>query len=490
MMTSLLSPSKSLLIPTVVVLMGCVSPYLNLKFLISSPFTLGIGTVAALIGLCYSEMVKVGPTSTNLGNDIAMPHAWPLRAIDFLIKLSPGTMWDVFDADALLQEGAAIAGLSPDLFSPLVVESISKFCDSLKSDNVELNWAGRKNLHFIITSGLSQYLLVHHHAKHNPKVTEVKLNKPLIVAGLPRSGTTHLHRLLSEVTDDSMPIPLWQHFFPRVPRALEGTLEKWLGGDLPRRMLMHVNFFAWKFVANQYGMDSVHMVRPDLPDECHFSLRMSGACVLLWNLAPVFEYSDWLLDPKASKAHVQHAYETYRLSLQLLQAEDPHRRFVLKSPDHTGNIGILRKVIPESVVVVTHRDPSKTSLSYCSLNTRMQAAGCHNLNWRRSIQQVLKKDSRDAEVMMEYCRKKDDPNIYHVSYKQLLSEPIRLVKDIGDTLQIPMEDDMELKLQTYMISHGQHAHGKHLYSYEGMEVKEEDFDRAFSAYKTFFQRYL
>lgn len=93
----------------------------------------------------------------------------------------------------------------------------------------------RRNLHDFIVSGLSQYLQIHEAHRLNPALSKQKLNNPLVVVGLPRSGTTHLHRLLASAPD-SVSMPMWESFRPVPPRK---------GFDL-RRLIMKVEFFFWK----------------------------------------------------------------------------------------------------------------------------------------------------------------------------------------------------------------------------------------------------
>ena len=87
-----------------------------------------IAVVATLLVLCYCyyELEKVTPTTENLAKDISKPLPWPLRVVGFLLDLLPFTLWDISDADSLLKQGAMDAGLSVELYSPLVVESIHK----------------------------------------------------------------------------------------------------------------------------------------------------------------------------------------------------------------------------------------------------------------------------------------------------------------------------------------------------------------------------
>ena len=120
-------------------------------------------------------------------------------------------------------------------YSPDVIEALEVLCRSLNDDGVKMHWVGRWNMHDVIVSGLSQYLQVHEAHRLNPELSKQKLNDPMIVVGLPRSGTTHLHRLL-EVAPDGASLPMWELFRPAPPTT---------GFDF-RRLIMNVEFFFWK----------------------------------------------------------------------------------------------------------------------------------------------------------------------------------------------------------------------------------------------------
>ena len=115
----------------------------------------------------------------------------------------------------------------------------------------------------MVISGLSYYLQVHEAHRLNPELSKIALKDPLIVVGLPRSGTTHLHRLLS-LAPDSVDIPMWELFYPTPPTK---------GFDL-RRWGLKIQFNFWKYFANRFGIDSIHVSAGEslpFPSSCRIS---------------------------------------------------------------------------------------------------------------------------------------------------------------------------------------------------------------------------
>lgn len=216
-------------------------------------FAMAAVLVAASI---YVQIICQRRTTKNLKADVSRGLPWLARAIGALLDLLPFQLWDLSDPQVLLRKGALDAGLPPR-YPRTVVESIEKVCQSMKDDDVDFHWIGRKNMHDIIIVGLSQYLQVNEAHESNPKLSKTALNDPIVVVGIPRSGTTHLHRLLCMASKDTMHIPMWQLFRPAPPRG-------WL--DL-RRWSLEIEFLAFRYVANQFGLDAVHFVRPDVSDD-------------------------------------------------------------------------------------------------------------------------------------------------------------------------------------------------------------------------------
>jgi hypothetical protein len=191
--------------------------------------------VVGLLVLLYLELERVHPTSKDLGSDVARPLPFIIKIIDIILDRLPWVVFDIYNPSSLLEKGAKDAGLPESGYSPDVIEALEVLCRSLNDDGVKMHWVGRFNMHSFIVSGLSQYLQIHEAHRMNPELSKQKLNDPMIVVGLPRTGTTHLHRLL-ELAPDGASLPMWELFRPVPPTT---------GFDF-RRLVMKVEIFFWK----------------------------------------------------------------------------------------------------------------------------------------------------------------------------------------------------------------------------------------------------
>ncbi len=333
-------------------------------------------------------------------------------------------------------------------------------------------------MHDTIVSGLSHYLQVHEAHRENPELSKIKLNNPLIISGLPRSGTTHLHRLLA-LAPDSVYLPMWEHFYPVPPK------NKYL--DM-RRWSLKIQFNFWKYFANRFGLDSVHFVRPDLPDECTFSLRFGGSSHLFWSMAPVYDYLEWL----STHSNMEESYKTYRLVLQMIQAREPNKRIIMKCPSHALNLKTLTKIIPEACLVFTHRNPQSLIGSEASLIARLQATSAKDkIDWRRTVKANANKNFLYSQRIVEFSSQSSPTHrVFHAPYYKLIEEPSALVGAIHKFFDIKMTRDHQESLSMYLLQNKQYSHGKHNYSSKNTGLTVLEINDGFKDYIEFFAEYL
>ncbi len=189
-------------------------------------------------------------------------------------------------------------------------------------------------------------LLVRDLLHRHPEILEVPITRPLIVVGLPRSGTTHLVNLLAADTRFRS-MPLWESYEP-VPHPEEES-----GGNdgVDPRWTRCNN--AWE--AMQAAAPLVAAMHPMEPDHVHEEIELQlpdfSSYTLEW-VARAPLWRDYYL------AHDQAPHYAYMKELlQILQWYRPRERWVLKSPQHLEQLGPLLATFPDATVVVTHRDP-------------------------------------------------------------------------------------------------------------------------------------
>ncbi|GLB63640.1 hypothetical protein NCCP2495_15190 [Dietzia sp. NCCP-2495] len=237
-------------------------------------------------------------------------------------------------------------------------EALGVLLESLHTD-AGLTPAGSKYWRSVLKSALTARLMANAGFAAAPEQTGVELERPVVVTGLPRTGTTALHRLLG-ADPANQGLELWLTEVPQ-PRPPRETWE-----DDPAYVGLRDLYAGFMSENPDYG--GVHYISADDLEECWQLLRQSVTSASYECLARLDGYSSWL-----QGADWVPAYERHKRNLQLIGANDPERRWVLKNPSHLFTLDALLEVYPDAVVVQTHRDPRKSMASMCSLAHRTAA---------------------------------------------------------------------------------------------------------------------
>ncbi len=205
-----------------------------------------------------------------------------------------------------------------------------------------------------VKSALVGRLLSQHGFAEHPSYAEVPVERPIFVCGLPRTGTTALHRLLhADPRHQGLELWLTEVPQPRPPR------ESW--AENPIYAALDAAFCEHQ-VENPEFM-GIHYMDAATVEECWRLLRQSGKSISFESLAYVPEYSAWLAQQDWTDA-----YERHQANLQLIGLHDQDKRWVLKNPSHLVALDALMAVYPDALVVQTHRDPVVAIASACSLS--------------------------------------------------------------------------------------------------------------------------
>jgi hypothetical protein len=344
-----------------------------------------------------------------------------------------------------------------------VEQALEQLCRSLR-DEARLHWFGRTNLRNLIVTGLAELLLVEDRFRRDPRLAEQELVPPLIVTGLPRSGTTFLHRLLSAVAA-AQPVPLYRHFFP-TPRRLPTA-----------RLEAELLFFPWRRASHGYGLDAIHLVRPGLPDECNFGMRLGMRSMIFWATAPTYGYLRWLLEQD-----LREAYQLYRRVLLLHQARAPGKRLTLKCPHHLAWLPALREALPEALIVQTHRDPVEAVPSECKLILSLHGLSTHHIDWEQTVKHNRHKIDTFAQRSLAYDRSEDGQSILHVDYRRLVHEPVALAREVHARFGLEFGPDEEDALARFSGENRQHKHGKNVYTLAQFGLDPEELSAGFADY--------
>ncbi len=275
-------------------------------------------------------------------------------------------------------------------------EPMRVFLNALEKE-ANLSAVGRFLSRNFILQLLSNRLILHDLLTRHPEILEERIEKPVIVAGLPRTGTTHLHNLLSQ--DPALRyMPYWESLEPFLPPDKQGEPSE----QDPRvkrceRALKFMNYVMPLF-------SSMHEMTADGPHEEMQLLSIHFSAMLFENMYFIPSYRDWYKESDHTGA-----YACMRLALQAMQWQDGSpKRWVLKSPQHLEQFRPLLSVFPDAMIVQTHRDPVRITASVCIMiaySQRMNAAAVDPLTigryWADRAEDLLHASVDDRHLLQE-----------------------------------------------------------------------------------------
>jgi Sulfotransferase family len=279
-----------------------------------------------------------------------------------------------------------------------------------------LTAAGAKAARAMLRGALVARLLSETGWQMHPEHTRVEIGRPVFVTGLPRTGTTALHRLLvADPAHQGLELWLAEAPRPRPPRAdWEGDpVFQYIAAACARHHVAHPEFMG------------VHYLAADQVEECWQLLRQSMRSVSFECLAHLPGYSAWL-----RAADWGPAYRRHRRNLQLIGLNDPGRRWVLKNPSHLFALDALLAVYPDALIIQTHRDPRAAIASVCSLAAQASDGWSPTFQGRVLGRDQLELWASGLERFSAERARQHAARFYDVRYEDFVADPFGTVEAV------------------------------------------------------------
>jgi hypothetical protein len=311
-----------------------------------------------------------------------------------------------------------------------------------------LSAVGRLMAHRQIVQLLNNRLKLEALIGAHPEIERSTVAAPIVIVGLPRTGTTHLHNLMA--ADPALrSLPYWESLEP-----VQLEREKPAPGDPdPRRArcdqaLWFVNESLPYFVRmHEMTTDHVH-------EEIQL-LAMDFSTMLFETMALLPSWRD------AYKSQDQApSYRYLRRILQACQWQRGGTRWVLKSPQHLEQIGPLLDAFPDAIMVFTHRDPASVVASYLTMGAytaRMNTESPIDLRamgryWRDRIIDLFRALVRDRGLV-------DGTRSLDVRFDEFMRDDLATVRRVYGVAGQPVTAEAEGAWRDFMASHPRGAHG-------------------------------
>jgi hypothetical protein len=290
--------------------------------------------------------------------------------------------------------------------------------------------------------------------RRHPEILEVEIRRPIIVAGLPRSGTTHLLNLMAADTR-LRSLPYWESLEP-IPDPQEPDE----GGVDVRLARCRRNY------ALQAGLMPLMKNMHDMaPEHIHEEIELQGAdfsCYQLEWIARVPRWRDHYL------GHDQTPHYAYlKKVLQALQWLRGPDRWVLKSPQHMEQLVPLIRTFPDASVAITHRDPISvvtsaiTMLCYgARLNRTRVDPPEMAAYWIDRVERLLRACVRDREQLPA-------GSSLDVPFHEFMADDVGTVERIYQLADLPLTPEARTSLERFMSENPRGKHGRIVYDLKG-----------------------
>ncbi len=277
-------------------------------------------------------------------------------------------------------------------------------------------------------------------------IEATKVQPPVFILGLWRSGTTHLHNLLAQ--DDRFAYPnTYQVFFPHTFLTTESWNSKLLDFLLPARRVQ----------------DNVKL-GADQPQEDDFAIcGMTGMSFMMSIAFPrrAAEYSRFIT-LKNTTAEEQSTWQSTMQHFLKKLTYKYNKPLVLKSPAHTAHVRTLLSMFPDAKFVLIHRDPYEvfSSSMHCFNKVfdmwALQKLGDYDIvgSTIRNYREVTEKYFAERSLIPEQ-------NLVEIPFTQLDAQPLETMRAIYKRLALPEFDHVDAKLQTYIQSLGTYRKNRH-----------------------------
>ncbi len=343
-------------------------------------------------------------------------------------------------------------------------EALRRLIDSFCLE-ARLSPFGAASARWDILRQLGNLLQLQQRFKQQPALANQHINAPIFITGLPRSGSTFLHRLLAQDPAN------------RVPRHHQVIHP--FNSDSARRARHELALLS----VISPRLSAVHPMNAQTPQECTEIFSNNFASLRFDTTHRVPEYCQWL-DARGSRD----AYALHRRFLQYWQhGETTAVCWILKSPDHVFTLDDLLAVYPGARLVFTHRDPRAVLPSVANLTVLLRRLFSRAVDPREIGQQVLTRWRDGAERMMEADhRLRDSGRLLHLCYEDLVNHPMTAVERIYRTFERPLSDAARSRMQTFIERHRTGDYAYNHYPLDAFGFDDAALGERFSSYRGYF----
>lgn len=331
-----------------------------------------------------------------------------------------------------------------------------------------LSVVGRGATKWDVVRFLSNLLYMQDALNRTPSIADQPIAQPIFITGLPRSGTTFLHRLM--LTDAMNRAPLvWETIYPSPAYGAEQSRI--------RRVAKQLKAFEW--LAPDFR--ALHPLEATSPQECSEITSHVFRSLRFDTTYYIPSYRRWL------DADVQRHLPGYRFHKRFLQylqhLDGVQRRWVVKCPEHLFALQAIKAVYPDARIVFVHRDPVKVLLSQARLTEVLRKPFTRQLDPQTLGPDESRRWLDGTERMMAVGDDAGFPEpVCHVHHMDLISDPVSTVDSVYRHFGMQLPEAAAKGIEAYVAARPRGGYGEHRYHFSDHGLNEEQERARFRPY--------
>ncbi|MBX6390134.1 MAG: sulfotransferase [Frankia sp.] len=374
----------------------------------------------------------------------------------------------------LMAEAELVTGLS-DWGGDDLAPALDVLTSALESES-RLHLVGRYRARHDLRHALENRLRMTAYAAADPGLAAERVERPVIVTGSPRAGTSILHELLALLPGLRAPLA-WEYWWPAPPcepgSAAEATRVALAGDD--------ARFTA--ALAPQF--DGMHEQGALVPREDPAAMLPTARSDILHTYYAVPSYQEWLRD-----SGMRPAYEYHNLVLRTLQRRWPHPRptWVCKAPSHAAQLELLLELYPDARIVVCHRDPLAMLSSVTSLTATLRWAHSDSVDFAALARENADQFGRNLDTVLDLRQRGvlTDRQCVDVRFHDFVADQVGTIRRIAGHFGLPFDDDVGARLRDHLRAKPRGRHGGHDHSPDRLGLDLAALRRRFADYLDYF----
>lgn len=338
----------------------------------------------------------------------------------------------------------------------------------------ELSHTGQYLLQERLVAQLVNRLVMEDYLARYPEITQIQLDDPLVIVGLPRTGTTMLQRTLA-VDPRFYSAAWWETRYP-APLADE-TLA------MPARRIAKAKAEVESMAQVIPQILAIHPLDAMLCDEEFMLMEHSFMCAMD-AYVNVPSYTRWL-----DQQDQRPVYTQLKKMLQFLQWQKQQRgepvgqRWLLKAPQHLHTLHLLLDVFPQAQVILTHREPAQTIPSMASMAHTLWQMYSDNPDPKAAGEQWNSRMARGIRHTMKVRDQHADERFLDINFADTVQQPMAVLKRVYAFADMPFTDKAQADAQGWLSQNSREKRASHDYSLERFGLNDAQMTHDYQEYR-------